>query len=1813
MRKSISKGIAGIVALAVIVFAGLQIKQQLRHMRGGHNRSRSGGRATAGGGSGGSSGRHAKRGLIHPVAEAASPRKDPIRVVAWWVETRPALVAADCPKLTEASNLQYCVRSPSDLPTLAPAVALHVGILVEGRANGQGNRTSQRPDSPTIWPGLQRLELLRSDGAGQSLKVVQTETRKHLDGLKTRTGYPSGETALYRYDFSLVDTSMPVGRPLQYKVRFIASKPPASVPAESAICTAVAFDLPKAKLVHRSGKRPSLQWNAGSGAIPALIKQAEIVLGTTRSTYGTGVIRESTFTELGRAALAAGKLDLPSETLKPGFTFPLGYAIEGVWTAKAWSSLEGELRLDERCALCRPIALPGFHLSLPFRHRKGEFFTFRPRVYSSIFPTGDRLPENQGIEIFCYYASKPKADMKLRVQAADGGPAYDLVPGRTGRWTVMPGLPMRLDITTAGKINNAKRTLQCSMVRPAYPTGFRVRGGDKQVRLRWDPLTYSREDWVQGPEFVVRRTCADTARVRPGQRLDFNNATSLRVVYRGPASVTETVDRHVLNDHGYLYTLSIEGITRVKGELSGGTVCPFHMPVRVWYRPGGGRLANLAAPHAPRPFRLAITCPDQANPGAEFLRRALVRRFGREAWIRLVERTDVSRLSREEQLAALGQGSADSARGFSKRIAADAVISVACKQIGTRRNLMVWWIDYQNAFSRRLQQVSMWHADLNKIADEALVKLKDELGEETLRTAFAAVAPATAGVSKKPVAALLGLAPLSLSNADTELPSKGLEDLLNVALGSSRQWQTVDREHLTAVLSELGNASAFSASGSLKLGKLLGADIVLQGWYTITGNDLALSLQALDVHRGVHLRNVTVSGSANAPDEVMAEAVKRLGSMTTASDGPASPPLLLAAEAQVSASGPNRTRRAPRRSYLERATPKSLLALGHAMQASSLVSEALDAYRRGLDMALQQTGYKPIVVALAEAMDQLFRRNGRPDERIRLWRRVLSYAEQHNRISQVPDIRLRLAKALLDKGDKEAASRVLLQVRNPPRQLLARTAGILEELGRSDAALTMYLQANWTVRGHVADSGSTERLGPAYPAILRYVRRTRGAKRYPLLTAIVRNLAAIHPVQALQAYNELCENNAEADVPRSDVWRMTKALGDAKRVDRFADSLLRESPGTVEYLRLWNNVAHYYLQHNDVKRAATFAQRVNASRLHTAPAAMQKQLAQKYLKLTNGGRVQAADQKQETMPDQPIIDNSLRAYVAGGGGRQVGRVGVEDLYVLTENGFVLRLSPKADALRWSCSLGYRSPFPRRARKPTERQSLLYRINNLFWVTPDSIYAVNVEDGILFAIDSKTGRIRWRHTDWTHLSAPVVLPRQKQVMVANAFGELEVFSTVDGKLLHRAEGPRYVTDSFRDGYVDLQAEYSRKRFLVSLSPTPLSAARRNPETLRDPNSLRMHSQGLVAVQEARGSYWFEAPDFTVHEIGSAAHLPSFGSLAKKLRDKSIPDRRQLMLIAGWKGVDQETTQALLAICRDSDEPDILREDALRTLARTLGDAAPQLLIQALGMKEYGLRLTASQELNFLISEGKISLDTMSMLARMTRQASGEARGSLVRALVNVAGYWAKPALRDILSNPKDPLFDSVLTSLSTMGDPDMLALLQKHGYIEAWLKKPTDQQLGILARYGIPAAQARVRAKIDMKGLLTMVRQAKTLSQKKAVTPRAKSALTWIRNSLPDPAYLPALRQLADGLRDDKGRCLVSYDVGWACVAVDGPDSIPILLHLQEMSASLPGGSCRRVGYPSVQPLAVAAGVDFGCDFYSWHARFYKKRSRSQRP
>lgn len=93
--------------------------------------------------------------------------------------------------------------------------------------------------------------------------------------------------------------------------------------------------------------------------------------------------------------------------------------------------------------------------------------------------------------------------------------------------------------------------------------------------------------------------------------------------------------------------------------------------------------------------------------------------------------------------------------------------------------------------------------------------------------------------------------------------SKGLADMLSGDLGATGAFILVEREELERILreQELGMSGLVDPSGAPKVGRLLGAELLLYGSFVVTGNDLRIDARVVRAETG----EIAASASAAGP------------------------------------------------------------------------------------------------------------------------------------------------------------------------------------------------------------------------------------------------------------------------------------------------------------------------------------------------------------------------------------------------------------------------------------------------------------------------------------------------------------------------------------------------------------------------------------------------------------------------------------------------------------------------------------------------------------------------------------------------------------------------------------------------------------------------------------------------------------------------------------------------------------------------------------------------------------------------------------
>jgi TolB-like protein len=145
-------------------------------------------------------------------------------------------------------------------------------------------------------------------------------------------------------------------------------------------------------------------------------------------------------------------------------------------------------------------------------------------------------------------------------------------------------------------------------------------------------------------------------------------------------------------------------------------------------------------------------------------------------------------------------------------------------------------------------------------------------------------APETAARATTPAAGRSAIAVLSLRNLKAQPEkswlSSALAEMLSTELASSRQLRVIPGENVAVALNELGLAGANAPGREAlpKIGKNLGADLILTGSFAVlgAGEQLRLDLRLEDARSGEAVANVAAVGGEAKLSELVGRAGARL-------------------------------------------------------------------------------------------------------------------------------------------------------------------------------------------------------------------------------------------------------------------------------------------------------------------------------------------------------------------------------------------------------------------------------------------------------------------------------------------------------------------------------------------------------------------------------------------------------------------------------------------------------------------------------------------------------------------------------------------------------------------------------------------------------------------------------------------------------------------------------------------------------------------------------------------------------------------------
>ncbi len=116
------------------------------------------------------------------------------------------------------------------------------------------------------------------------------------------------------------------------------------------------------------------------------------------------------------------------------------------------------------------------------------------------------------------------------------------------------------------------------------------------------------------------------------------------------------------------------------------------------------------------------------------------------------------------------------------------------------------------------------------------------------------------------------------ADASLEYLTEAVPALLAVAISQSQEHAVVDRQHLNQVLSEqsLTLAGLTSPSTRHRVGRLLGATVMISGSFSKDGQDLLITLRASDVETGIVTAAAEASGPAGQLGPLLSKLFRKL-------------------------------------------------------------------------------------------------------------------------------------------------------------------------------------------------------------------------------------------------------------------------------------------------------------------------------------------------------------------------------------------------------------------------------------------------------------------------------------------------------------------------------------------------------------------------------------------------------------------------------------------------------------------------------------------------------------------------------------------------------------------------------------------------------------------------------------------------------------------------------------------------------------------------------------------------------------------------
>lgn len=1778
-RYSLRQLLVGLAAVVIIVCCGLYVHRQWQRLDPKRGRRRP---PTA------VQRWHLNQSGGAGLTEAAS-------VVDWRISARPVMAPADTPPVVPRSltwssySLDGTGTLQWRLPSVRPAVAVAVDVVL---ASDDGK-------VPSLWPGLAALRLLRGEAPDGPFRPVSEVQRAQAEqGVPEQGARLGSAEPLYTHRIVVFDLKPDLAAVRSYKVQMLGAR--GEVLEESGPCTGWAMAAPEAQAGSDAQGLLVLRWTAPALPADRFVGQPQLVMGVSTATHYVALDpMNSGFRELGRFPVAAGEFTVPLPMGDPNFQSMVAQlAVIGATRRQTWSRSHGPAEDTVLVGISAVVAgRRGLAATSEARPELGplaltprtvDYTAYAPNRRGTAFTVHPQVPRSVTLE-------------SLVVRYAKRGTTEAIAGPQRYSYQECAGLGERCFYTLTARDGDATRTVTASAYSPPAPGGFRAIAAPDAIRLLWDPLVTEPGEWAAPPELVVRRLAATEARAVYGNAVLL--PTAFDEICRMPATATEFTDRQLRPGDEYFYAVDLEGAVLATCTLGERRDIAINVLVRCGSGLAGGWAPLLVKAEVSGPVRVAVGTGWLRGAEAEAARAGVEAGLRRESWVRLVERSDAGQLLDEGNLAAFSNGGAETGTAGRAEAVQTADVVVDCRTLGGPRaaRLEVGLTDVRRQQRETLGSWVAREPPWDEVVAAIISRLKAQFPDWEQRAARGAAPAAT---PTRLTLAVLALEPL-IAECDDTVPPGTLEGLLAAALSESGRWEVVDRERLATVMAEQGLTAAAGGSKALALGRLVNADAMVTGTYTLKQGRIGLAGRLVSVVSGQHLTTVEVAGSradleAVARQFAVAAAGARLDSAPTTGDSATR----RAMEMQASAGGLDTLAAAKTAAYVGGASPDALTRLGREYAQKNQPEEALNCFRQALDLAEKADPTDNLGIVrtdgLREEMDDLLRRLDQPRERVTLWQRAAARSTE-----EALDCRTSrgLAAALSDAGDPEAALAALRRAKEPHQD--SRAGVLYAKLGDVPAAVDTLVRATWFEPGRmVANDREITALGPGYGAVIRLLAVASPEARQRLLASIVTQLAGLRPVQTLRAATERRQAGALPTELLHVVLDAALATGDKETAAALLQDLQTRQPEDIALLKELSAAAEVLGRHGRREEAAAVAKRafglgVTGERAEVARTVLERRLeAQR----EGAGRGPA--------PAGPGVDEAFWQFAAAGGGRTAGRD--PDRYILTETGFVVRVTASSRQVVWQYDLHFRKPFPRHSS--SDRQSALKWAQNGFWITSDSVFACNVLDGVVHALDLATGKPLWTHTEWTTVSPPVVRPQHDVcVCVVNGFGELVILAAVDGRLIHRVPAPEKLADTWVENLPDI-------RVVPRLAPG-------NEVLWTDWVRVTMHSGGAFDKRNywsLRGSNPYDAVLTDINGSGTYSYNLVSGEV--RIDDPSLKGRlnaedwqrgiasqdtresRDHVILAARGADRQQALPALLKVLRDPNADEDTRQRTIDPILRLGGDEGLNAVIDALTDPSDRVGREAQRALRHSGMYGvKITPSALGRLARIAHEADETTARSVLGTLVHLGGLGTKPLIQDILDNPASPLRTRAALVLAEAGDMSVLPLLRPLLRDDL----PFEEQRGIvqtLSALGESRARTLYLSTIDTAQWLAKVNEATRRGPKHQDIVQAQTLVHEIELYAPDQALVPFLEELSKYYGGEL--------VGPVCAAlgrIGAPRSVPFLMALlpEPKSAGLSGTLDQRA-QSAWRALCQISGEDHGMKRAEWQTWWEAHRAELEK-